>query len=87
MREPSTEQLEQDHGYLEDAGQWCVNLIDLITDEDLRLELSGYRHTSTLARLEALSDAIHQRRTEISEQLEARSNQAFDRFIQKQRKQ
>lgn len=87
MREPSTEQLEQDRSILDKAAEGCEWLFDVVEEERLELEVSDYFHKAALATLEQLSDVFSHRETQISEQLEARSNQALDRFVQKQRKQ
>lgn len=87
MREPSTEQLEQDIRLLELARDDCEHLIGMVDDERLELEISDYFQKAALATLERLSDVFNHRETRINEQLETRSNEAFDRFVQKQRKQ
>lgn len=87
MREPSTEQLEQDRNWLDAGEHWCDYLVNLISDDALELELSKYKRKTAISVLGHISDALHHRIGQISEQLEARSNQAFDRFVQKQRKQ
>jgi len=86
MREPSTEQLEQDSRLLELARDDCEHLISMVDDERLDLEVSDYFQKAALATLERLSDVFSHRETRINEQLETRSNQALDRFVQKQRK-
>lgn len=87
MRERSTEQLEQDRSIVDKAAECCEWLIDVVEEERLDLEISDYLHKAALATLERLSDVFSHRETRINEQLETRSNQALDRFVQKQRKQ
>lgn len=87
MREPSTEQLEQDRSISDKAAECCEWLFDVVEEERLELEVPDYFHKAALDTLERLSDVFNHRETQISEQLEARSNTAFDRFVQKQRKQ
>ena len=87
MREPSTEQLEQDSRLLELARDDCEHLVNMISDDALELELSKYKRKTAINVLEHISDVFSHRETRINEQLEARSNEAFDRFVQKQRKQ
>ena len=86
MREPSTEQLEQDRSILDKAAEACEWLIDVVEEERLDLEISDYFQKAALATLERLFDVFNHRETRINEQLETRSNEAFDRFVQKQRK-
>lgn len=86
MREPSTEQLEQDLRLLDHAHTWCNAIVELVDDESLELELSKYKNKTAINVLEDISYAMHRRVNHINEQLEERANRTMDRFVQKQRK-
>lgn len=69
---------------LETYEQQCHDLIGLIEDGTQDLDLTPDMETITLAALNVLSDTIARKTQALNDLIEAKNNQAMDRFIRRQ---
>lgn len=69
---------------LEEHEQQCHDLIGLIEDGTQDLDITPDMETITLAALNVLSDTIARKTQALNDLIEAKNNQAMDRFIRRQ---
>lgn len=69
---------------LEAHEQQCHDLIGLIEDGTQDLDITPDMETITLAALNVLSDVIARKNQALNDLIEAKNNQAMDRFIRRQ---
>jgi len=69
---------------LEEHEQQCHDLIGLIEDGTQDLDITPDMETITLAALGILSDTIARKNHALNDLIEAKNNQAMDRFIRRQ---
>ena len=69
---------------LEDHEQQCHDLIGLIEDGTQDLDITPDMETITLAALGILSDTIARKTQAFNDLIEAKNNQAMDRFRRRQ---
>ena len=80
----SEQRLLDELNRLEEYEQQCCDLIDLIEDGTQDLDLSADMETITLATLNVLSDTIARKNQALNNLIEAKNNQAMDRFRRRQ---
>lgn len=84
MIEQTVDDLTQEHQKLEEHEQQCHDLIGLIEDGTQDLDITPDMETITLAALGILSDTIARKNHALNDLIEAKNNQAMDRFIRRQ---
>lgn len=84
MFEPTNDQLIEERDELAEHERRCYELIGLIEDGNQELDMSSDMATITIAILGILSDTIARKNQALHDIIEAKNNEAMDRFRRRQ---